>query len=100
MREFCAPRMVLTRSERVEGTPTVPARWLVRLEAVLYAAGLSVQAAPWGKAGPWLVCARGVDWPQTLEPPRRRAPRPPVAVRPYRLSVTEVETRMGDPYVI
>ncbi|MFQ5954591.1 MAG: double-strand break repair protein AddB, partial [Kiloniellales bacterium] len=37
---FCASQVVLTRAERVEGTPTVPSRWLLRLDAVLAAAGL------------------------------------------------------------
>ncbi|KAF0115775.1 MAG: hypothetical protein FD149_1499 [Rhodospirillaceae bacterium] len=100
MHAFCAPRVVLTRSERVEGTPTVPSRWLLRLEAVLHAAGLHEQAALWGNAGPWLAWARGMDWPQAFETPRRPAPRPPVAVRPSRLSVTEVETWMRDPYAL
>src|SRR3546814_16829654 len=30
---FCAPRVYLTRAERVDGTPTVPARWLRPIDA-------------------------------------------------------------------
>src|SRR5205823_10490381 len=34
-----APAVVLTRATRREGVPTVPSRWLLRLDAVLRAAG-------------------------------------------------------------
>ena len=33
-RTLGAPETVLTRSTRVEGTPTVPSRWLLRLDTV------------------------------------------------------------------
>src|SRR5882757_6390151 len=32
---FAAPEVVLTRALRVEGTPTVPSRWLLRLDGYL-----------------------------------------------------------------
>src|SRR5690606_29969077 len=35
-----APEVFLTRARKVDGTPTVPARWLLRMEAVLEAVGL------------------------------------------------------------
>ncbi|HKT17821.1 MAG TPA: double-strand break repair protein AddB, partial [Stellaceae bacterium] len=35
-----AQEVVMTRAARVEGTPTVPSRWLLRLETLLRAAGL------------------------------------------------------------
>ncbi|HTH17601.1 MAG TPA: double-strand break repair protein AddB, partial [Magnetospirillum sp.] len=38
---FAAPRVVLSRAVRVDGTPTVPSRWLMRLDAVMTAAKLS-----------------------------------------------------------
>src|ERR1043165_2639276 len=34
---FAAPEVVLTRAQRVEGTPTVPSRWLLRLDGYLAA---------------------------------------------------------------
>src|SRR5439155_2916890 len=83
---------------RVEGTPTVPSRWLLRLETVLRAAGLEEALA-----APQSILA----WQALLDQPVRRAraigppvPRPPVAARPRRLSVTEIETWMRDPYAI
>src|SRR3546814_19659464 len=38
---FCAPRVYLTRAERVDGTPTVPARWLRRIDALREGLGLA-----------------------------------------------------------
>ncbi len=88
----------LTRASRVEGTPTVPSRWLLRLETVLRAAGLEEALA-----APQSILA----WQTLLDEPARRAgamtppaPRPPVAARPRRLSVTEIETWMRDPYAV
>lgn len=90
---LAAPKVVITRSHRVEGAPTVPSRWLLRLEAVMEATGLSFAE----DGSPWL------DWQALLddapkEEVRRPAPRPPVEARPRKLSVTDIETWMRDPY--
>ncbi len=100
-----ATEVFLTRAEKVEGTPTVPSRWLLRLDAVLEALGRTVPTdqarRQWqerlddrlpGPAG--LLVARTA---QPVAPPR---PRPPVALRPRLLSVTEIETWLADPYAI
>jgi ATP-dependent helicase/nuclease subunit B len=88
----------LTRASRVEGAPTVPSRWLLRLETVLRAAGIEAALA-----APQSILA----WQTLLDQPAQRAgavgppaPRPPVVARPRRLSVTEIETWMRDPYAI
>ena len=88
-------RVVLSCPRRREGAPTVPARWLVRLEAFLRGHGAALQASP---AAAW---ARALDQPLG-EPRPARPPRPcpPVAMRPRTLSVTEVETWLRDPYGI
>jgi ATP-dependent helicase/nuclease subunit B len=92
---FGAPRVVLTRSVRVDGTPTVPSRWLMRLDAVMGACGLS-----FGKDEPWLDWHGLLDRPDRWVRPEPPAPRPPLSARPRRLSVTEIETWMRDPYGI
>ena len=92
---FGAPRVVLTRSVRVDGTPTVPSRWLMRLDAVMGACGLS-----FAKDEPWLDWHGVLDRPERWVRPEPPAPRPPLAARPRRLSVTEIETWMRDPYGI
>ena len=93
---FAAPRVLLTRAARVEGAPTVPSRWLMRLDAVMTAHGLA-----FGEDGrPWLDWHALVDRPSARLRAERPAPRPPVAARPRSLSVTEVETWMRDPYAL
>jgi len=92
-----APEAVLTRAARVEGAPTLPSRWLLRLETVLTAAGLDAGA---------LRRDQPVSWQQALDAPRMRrpvaapAPCPPLSSRPRKLSVTEIGTWMRDPYAI
>jgi ATP-dependent helicase/nuclease subunit B len=93
---FAAPRVALTRALRVEGTPTVPARWLQRLDNLLL--GLKAQNALSGGAQ-WLAWQQMLDAP--VGPPTpiaRPAPTPPLKARPRKLSVTQVETWMRDPY--
>jgi ATP-dependent helicase/nuclease subunit B len=94
-----APVVWLTRAKRVEGAPTVPSRWLLRLDTVLQAAkrDRDLQAA-----------TEPLAWQAMLDtPPRsqwRRVaqprPCPPIAARPRQLSVTQIETLIRDPYSI
>ncbi len=95
---LAAPRVILTRSAKVEGTPTVPSRWLMRLERVLEAAGLA--HAFDATAGDWLAWARELTKPTAPARNLPPAPRPPVPARPRELSVTQIETWMRDPYGI
>lgn len=91
-----APQVVLTRPLKKEGTPTVPSRWLLRLETVLSAAGLALR----DPESPWLAWATLFDRPERTIPSQRPAPCPPVEARPRMLSATRVETWMRDPYAI
>ncbi|EME68130.1 hypothetical protein H261_20043 [Paramagnetospirillum caucaseum] len=93
---FAAPRVVLSRSLRVDGTPTVPSRWLMRLDAVMKGCGLDFAE----DGGQWLDWHALLDRPGSWKRPEIPAPAPPVAARPRRLSVTEIETWMRDPYAI
>ena len=94
-----APEVFITRSERVDGTPRVPARWLLRLEAVLRHLDLRDQV--YGAASQWC------GWQSTLNAPSPDhapvappCPRPPLSARPRSISVTQVETWMRNPYAI
>lgn len=93
-----ASRVVLTRARKVDGTPTVPSRWLTRIDALMEA---------WALKPAELMAPAWLDWAQRLDRPSgppapiaRPAPTPPVAARPRKLSVTQVETWMRDPYAI
>jgi ATP-dependent helicase/nuclease subunit B len=48
----------------------------------------------------YLDFAHTLDRPETVAPAARPAPKPPVALRPDRLSVTRIETLRRDPYAI
>ena len=98
---FAAPEVVLTRATRVDGTPTVPSRWLIKLEKILVKFGLFTDERG---AQHWLHWQAMLDAPDRTVPAsradRRPAPKPPVATRPRQLSVTQIETWMRDPYAI
>jgi ATP-dependent helicase/nuclease subunit B len=93
-----AREVVMTRAVRIEGAPTVASRWLLRLDTVLRAAGvantLGADIAPrsWHEQ-----LDEPAGDPMPMQPP---APRPPLAARPRKLSITEIETWRRDPYAI
>lgn len=94
---FAAPRVALVRAVRVEGAPTVPSRWLTRLDTVLEGGGQTEALVP---AKPWRALYHALSRPERVERVAPPAPRPPVEARPRRLSVTRVETWMRDPYAV
>lgn len=94
---LCAGRVILTRSVRVDGTPTVPSRWLQRMDTVLQALNINPSML---QNGPLLAHARKIDDAAEYSPWERPEPRPPVEARPRKLSVTQIETWMTDPYSI
>ncbi len=77
--------------------PTVPSRWLQRLLALIKAAGLEhkIEAEQ-----PWAQWARERDHAPSFEPVQAPEPRPPLAARPKRLSVTRIERWIANPYEI
>jgi len=97
--QFCgAGELVLARALKADNAPTVASRWLQRLLAVAGdTAGKAMRAA--GRR--YLSLAAALDRPDA--PPRRirrPQPRPPLALRPTTLSITEIETWIRDPYAI
>jgi ATP-dependent helicase/nuclease subunit B len=94
---FCAPKIILTRAVRVDGTPTVPARWLQRFDTVLQACGIDPSVIRQGKLISYARALNHVDNPIRIDRP---APTPPVEVRPKKLPVTAIEKWMKDPYGI
>lgn len=94
---FCASEIVLSRSERVDGAPTVESRWLLRLEALAKALGIAEEFVP---NPDWPAWAGMLDAPAGLESEPPPAPAPPLDARPRKLPVTAIETWMRDPYAI
>jgi ATP-dependent helicase/nuclease subunit B len=94
---FGAETVYLTRAKVVDGTPTVPSRWLLRLQAVLARLACEEALAP---AEPWLEWARERDAGRDLERAARPKPCPPLALRPRKLSVSSIETWIANPYAL
>ncbi len=92
-----APEVWLTRSRRAEGTPTVECRWLLRLGNRIGVADAGVLTTG-GRQ--WLAWQGLLDEPKVPVQVLPPAPTPPVSARPRRLSVTQVETWMRDPYAV
>jgi ATP-dependent helicase/nuclease subunit B len=92
-----APEVALTRAARSEGVPTVPSRWLLRLDTVLRATGLEGALRPDETVQ---HAVERIDEAERYRPLPPAEPRPPVAARPRQLSVTQIETWLRDPYAI
>ncbi|MEM0944277.1 MAG: PD-(D/E)XK nuclease family protein, partial [Pseudomonadota bacterium] len=98
-----AREVLITRALKEGGSPTVAARWLIRLTTLI--AGIEGGAAALSAVrlrGRDLVSLAGrLSRPETRSPSAPRpAPTPPLSARPRRLSVTEIETLVRDPYAI
>lgn len=93
---FCCDNVIITRSEKIGGTATVPSRWLLRLEAVLKASDIKIDY----KNNFYVSLAKKIDKPSDFIDFDEARPTPPVDKRPRKLSVTEIETWVRDPYSI
>ncbi len=94
---FCAENVVLTRAEKVEGTPTVPSRWLLRLETLLRKFDMNMAS---GAEKTAIIWQHLLDRPTEVSPVAPPRPTPPVSARPRQLSVTRIEKWLKDPYSI
>ena len=101
---ICAKEVWLTRAKRSEDAETVPSRWLNRLTNLLQ--GLRQSDGPQmleemrQRGEKWLMLAKAQETPIETSPAPRPSPAPPVASRPDRLSVTNIEKLIRDPYAI
>ncbi len=91
-----APQVYLTRASKSDGVPTVPSRWLIRLQVLLEGSGTVTDAGE-----RWLAWAANRNRnPAGARPMPAPEPRPAVALRPRQLSVTDVEKWIANPYAI
>ena len=91
-------KVILSRAgKRAAGAPTVASRFLQRMAAL----GRKEWEACRERGNYYLRLAGKIDRPDSAAPPiERPLPRPPVALRPKRLSVTYIETLRRDPYAL
>ncbi|MEL7303000.1 MAG: double-strand break repair protein AddB, partial [Pseudomonadota bacterium] len=92
-----ADQVYLTRAEKVDGTPTVPSRWLMRLQAVLAGTNADGNLPP---KRPWLSWAAAPTAVTSRAPVSQPLPCPPLHLRPDRLSVSDVGTWVMNPYAL
>ena len=92
--------VLLTRSRRAEGAPTVPSRWLSRLAAFLHGQFGAEAVRLLRPVADFAAIARVLDDPGAPMAAPRPVPRPPLVARPRRLSVTEIATWIADPYAL
>ena len=94
---LASDNVILTRAERVDGTPMKKSRWLLRMETVLRAIGDDIENI---KDYSLSSFASKLDNPTkflTLSPP---APCPPTFARPKCLSASAVDLLVADPYSV
>lgn len=95
---FGTPKTFLTRALTTDGAPSVASRWLQRLLAVI---GDGAAAELTARGARYIALARSIDGPiGNAIPASRPEPKPPLDARPKKLSVTEIETLIRDPYAI
>lgn len=92
-----APEVILSHAAKVASAPAVASRFLHRLEAV---AGAERWAAASRAGARYVRYADALDHPAAITPAAQPEPRPPRALRPLRLSVTEIEDWLRDPHTI
>jgi ATP-dependent helicase/nuclease subunit B len=86
--------VIITRAKMIESVPTLPSRWLQRMEAVLKSYDLSLETKNHYKQ--W---AAALDKPEGVSiPAQRPEPRPKASMRFRNVSVTGVQNWMVDPY--
>ncbi len=101
---IAAPEVWLTRSIRSDDAETIPSRWINRLKNL--SVGLAAQGAAdvWSqmqeRGAIWLARARQLEAASDVDKAKRPAPCPPVSARPRRMTVTEIQTLIRDPYAI
>lgn len=92
------PEVLLTRARRTNDSLTLPSRWLTRMDAVMTALHIEDLIGPkMPEAFAQILAHRTSATIQPIAPP---APTPPQEVRPTRLSATEFDKLIGDPYSI
>jgi ATP-dependent helicase/nuclease subunit B len=94
-----ARTVYLTRAEKIDGVPTVPSRWLMRIRALLK--GMDLESVLEAES-PWLAWARARDRIDDADRKIIQAPepRPAFEMRPRKMSVTAIEQWTSNPYAI
>ncbi|MCP1199013.1 double-strand break repair protein AddB [Notoacmeibacter sp. MSK16QG-6] len=91
------PTVILSRSAKADGAPTVSSRWLQRLTVL---AGSDATDAMRQRGATYLSWGSELDRAALVPLARRPCPIPPIEDRPTAFSVTQIERLRRDPYAI
>lgn len=92
-----APQVIMSYAERRGTSPADQSRFLKRLLAFV---GKSCETELLGRNAHIRAWTTQIDAVPAINPAPRPAPRPPAELRPRRLSITEIETLLRDPYAV
>ena len=92
-----ADDVILSYAAKAGGAPSVASRFLHRLEAV---AGKKSWGTAKTRGDSYVRFADELDHPADVAPAPQPMPKPSLALRPLRMSVTEIEHWLRDPYTI
>ena len=96
--------VIISRSLRINDTPAIPSRWLNRITNLLKGLGEDGANAlsTIKTAGDfWIDLLKKIEAPiDMVAPSVRPSPIPPISAMPKKLSVTQIETLIRDPYSI
>jgi ATP-dependent helicase/nuclease subunit B len=96
---FSSPEILLTRARKVEGTPTIPSRWLVRMQTLIQ--GKNHQFFADMNVVDYFTAAKNIlEKPSDIALLTAPAPSPPLASRPRFMRVTAIDRWLRDPYSI
>ncbi|MCM1324572.1 MAG: PD-(D/E)XK nuclease family protein [Acetobacter sp.] len=94
---LASDNIIMTRAERIDGTPMKKSRWLLRLETILKALHSDIEAL---KEDDFFLLANNADKPKAYTPIKAPAPCPPLSARPRKLSASGVDLLVADPYSV
>lgn len=94
---LASEEVYITRAGRVDGTPMVKSRWLMRLETVLAALDVKKEDI---YQNLYKVAAEKFDEALVSKRIEAPSPKPPVSFRPRQLSMSGVSSLMLDPYIV
>ena len=91
-------QVIITRARRQNDRPTLPSRWLTRMDAVMKAAKIEDLIKP--RLPDDIAAILAYQRQVTAQPIQPPEPKPPVANRPDKISATQFDRLIADPYGI
>ncbi|MEI7668903.1 MAG: PD-(D/E)XK nuclease family protein [Pseudomonadota bacterium] len=91
-----AKEVFLTRSQKIDGSPTIPSRWLLKLDVLLNKTNNRQKISD----KKYLYLAQKIDYANGDKKIVSPAPKPPIYARPKTLYVSKIEKLLRNPFEI